>query len=212
MNMKPETLSPANNLPPPPVESPEGWTKLRKDFTAANWPKCEADFESMNLSKKLVPLFATALQEEKELATTIDAGQGMEEKHAALKTKLNFLTTSTPKNLDEAEKISSQVEKLKTECNAAIVTYEKSQTAIPKRRHLRTWIPELFDEKPIDKKYAGALSSCIPPPKTFEEASKLKIDVYRLSSWRDLDKPQAEQRRQHTTFAPSNPLFQKGKN
>jgi len=210
--MSKETSSLETNLPPEQKETPALWEKLVAQLKAGKFDDAGLTLEKMGLSKKLVSLFAVAVAEEAELATVESAGIGMLEKHESLSAKLKYLLGAIAKSVDDAEKINTQIEKVKAEALTAIVAHENGERAKPQRRHLQVWLAELFGEKPIDEIHAGALSSSTCPPKTFAEAMKIGLNVFKLRSWHYLEKPANQQRRVYSTFAPSNPLFQKGTN
>jgi hypothetical protein len=214
--MSKEKTLPESTVPPTPSETPAGWEKLRKHLEAGDWTKCEADLTAMGLSPKLKNLFATALQEERELAAVEKASEGMAEKFSQLSAKLKYFLSAVPKGIDDAEKINNKISELRIECNSALVAREAGQRAHRMREHLKNWVGELFGLEPITSVHSGHLSGGVLPPKTCAEAAAIKgqraINLYVTNSWRDFDLPVGEQKRRHyQTFAPSNPLFsQKG--
>jgi hypothetical protein len=214
--MSKEKLS-TDNLPPEQKESPEAWARLRKHLEAGDWTKCEADLTAMGLSPKLKNLFATAVAEERELGEIEAAGEGMAEKFETLSAKLRYLLTVTPKDISEVEKIGDKISELRIECNSALVARDAARRAQKMRRHLHNWVGELFGLEPINGEHSGHLSGGVLPTKTYAAAVAIKgqrrIDLYVANSWRDFDLPAGETpRRKYSTFAPSNPLFQKGTN
>jgi hypothetical protein len=201
--------NPVNSaLPPAPAESPELWKKLVAQLQGGKFDDAGLTLEKMNLSKKLVNLFAVALQEERELAAIISAGENLADKIETLKSQFQNLTNFTCANLAEIEKISGKKTELQKQIEHNLILISRATTATPQRRHLKIWLAELFGEPPMDAAHKGALSSCIAPPRCFSEAAKLSIDVFKLGSWRFVDKEISEYpRRKYTTSFTPQPAF-----
>jgi hypothetical protein len=210
---KAETLS-TDNLPPVAAETPAGWEKLRKHLDAGDWAKAGGDLESMGLSKKLVPVFSTAVSEEKELSEIEATGEGQDKKFEELSAKLKYFLSVSPKNANDVEKTSDKIAELKTQCDAALVARDAARRAHRMREHLKNWIPQLWGLEAITSENSGHLSGGLPPPKTFKAASEVKgqrpIDLYVANSWRTFDESAGETpRRKYSTFGAqpaTNPI------
>ena len=207
------------DLPPTPSETLAGWKKLREAIDKKDWDGARSALEAMGLSPKLVPVFSTALIEEKELATVEAAGEDKGELFTKLSTKLKFYIAAAPQasSLSEAEKLAEQIEKTRNEANKTLIACEAGRRAQKMRKHLKNWIPQLWGLEAITSEHSGHLSGGLLPTKTAKAAGEIKgmkrIDLYVANSWRDFDLPAGETpRRKYNTFAPSNnPLFpQKG--
>ena len=195
-----------SKLPPAPCESPEGWSRLRKHLDAGEWTKCEADLSAMGLSPKLVNLFAAAVQEDAELSKIEAAGEGQGKLRDEIGAKLRLLHQSQPQDLVEVEKIHEQAEKLKAQSIRASQKVAAAERASNKRRHLQIWLAPLFGLEEIDPRHGGALGSYQCADKVFAEAMQLSLSVFKLASWRELDKNnQDNSRRVYTTFSVQKP-------
>ncbi len=192
----------AKPVQPYPAESAESWTKLRKCVAKNDLDGAQAALTKMELSPKLAKLFAIAIDEEVELAAIEAAGVGQREKYDAANVQLRGLHQFHPQTIEAAAEWSAKVSALQGEAQTAGRLADAGEDAKINRNFLHLWLAPLWGESEPEAK--GVLGSLRPPAKTQQIASSLAVDLWKLSSWRQLDRQNAPPRkRTFRSFVPA---------
>jgi hypothetical protein len=209
--------------PPTEEQTQVLWSELRQllarlasvPATMQDRQDCNALLNRLGLAVELAPLLLTVWRESVELQRTIDQGQGQAQEAARIRREIQSYLNLSAGDPQTNQKNAESREKLAAEHTAASLKADAAARAAGGKRHLESWLPELFglpnpwkekDEMGRPKKCGGLLTTTICPNKTAEAAANLMVDPYVPDSWKTLRRPEPiPARRRYRTTAISSP-------